>query len=331
MNTQILIFAALAAGFVGILGYAFLFKRIETEKKTGARLDSLKRDPREKKQAQTKKVDEKQRRKAREEQLKSLEQRTEAGKNAANPNLADRLKQADIKMSARSFIIMSAFICLVSGAIYWLILGLPLLLAAGKGFVSGVAIPRFIVRRKREKRFKAFTKAFPDAVDIIVRGVRSGLPLNDCLRIIANDAEEPVRSEFRKLVESTQMGLSVPEASERLYESIPTSETNFFSIVLTIQSQAGGNLSEALGNLVRVLRERAKMADKIKAVSQEAKTSAIIIGSLPFVVAGLVSFTKPSYLVPLYSTSGGHKTLIFCAISMGMGIMIMRKMINFKF
>ena len=166
---------------------------------------------------------------------------------------------------------------------------------------------------------------------MIVRGVRSGLPLNDCLRIIANDSDEPIKSEFQKVIEAGQLGISTPEAVGRLYQSVPTSETNFFAIVIAIQSQAGGNLSEALSNLSRVLRERRKMSDKIKAVSSEAKASAGIIGSLPFVVAGLVSITTPGYMDALFTTTGGNKVLLFCAASMAFGIFIMKKMINFKF
>ena len=145
------------------------------------------------------------------------------------------------------------------------------------------------------------------------------------------DADEPVRGEFKKMTEATQMGISVPEACDRLYESIPTPETNFFSIVIAIQSSAGGNLSEALSGLSNVLRQRRQMADKIKAFSTEAKTSAAIIGALPFVVALAVFFTTPGYLDALWETQSGKNTLLFIAGSMALGIGIMKKMINFKF
>jgi len=207
----------------------------------------------------------------------------------------------------------------------------PIYISFGAAFAAGAGMPYWFVNYKRNKRFNAFTLIFPNAIDVIVRGIRSGLPLNDCLRIIAQDSEEPVRSEFRKLIEATQMGIPVPDACNRLYDSIPTAETNFFAIVIAIQSSAGGNLSEALQNLSKVLRERRKMADKVKAFSTEAKTSAGIIGSLPFIVGGLIHLTQPKYLLPLFSDPSGNKVLLFCALSMGFGIFVMKKMINFKF
>ena len=129
------------------------------------------------------------------------------------------------------------------------------------------------------RRMKKFIVEFPNAVDVIIRGVKAGLPLGDCIRVIAAEAAEPVRSEFRRIVEAQAIGLSVAEAVEKLHDSVPIAEANFFSIVINLQSKSGGNLSEALGNLSRVLRDRKKMALKIKAMSSEAKTSAGIIGA----------------------------------------------------
>ncbi len=119
-----------------------------------------------------------------------------------------------------------------------------------------------------------FSTRFPDAVDVIVRGIKAGLPLLDSLKLIAADAEEPVRSEFRAIIETQTIGMPIGEACLKLYESIPVPEANFFGIVVSIQQRAGGNLSEALGNLSRVLRDRKKMKAKIQAMSQEAKASA---------------------------------------------------------
>ncbi|MEL6734380.1 MAG: type II secretion system F family protein [Pseudomonadota bacterium] len=324
-------FIGLIAVTVGLIGYAVMYNSIASEKKTSERMKSFQVDAKTKAKVQSKRQDEKSRRKAREETLKSLDSQRASGKKAAKPSLAGLLTQAGMTISVRNFYFVSAGVGVLF-AFMALILGkMPFLVSIGIGFVMGFGAPRWFVGFKRTKRFNKFGHAFPGAIDIIVRGVRSGLPLNDCLRVIANDADEPVRSEFRKLVEATQMGITVPDACERLYESVPTSETNFFSIVIAIQSQAGGNLSEALGNLSKVLRERRKMSDKIKAVSTEAKTSAIIIGALPFVVAGMVWFTSPDYLDPLFYTTSGHKVLAVCALMMVGGIAIMRKMINFKF
>lgn len=328
MTTLLLILLAVLT--VGALAYAFLYDRIKSSKKSSERIKSFQVDKSTKAKVQAKKVDDKQRRRARESTLKNVEEQRRSGKKAAAPTLSVKLVQAGMTMTTRKFHTISVIIGIVS-FFPLLIIQLPLYAAVGLAFAAGLGGTRMFLNWKRNRRFKAFTMIFPNAIDVIVRGIRSGLPLNDCLRIIAQDAEEPVRGEFRKMIEATQMGIPVPEACERLYESVPTAETNFFSIVIAIQSQAGGNLSEALSNLSKVLRERRKMADKIKAFSSEAKTSAMIIGSLPFAVAGLVAFSTPGYLDPLFTTSSGHNVLIFIAISMSFGILVMKKMIAFKF
>ena len=327
---MIVVFAGLAALTVGALLYALMYNSIASDKKTSQRMNSLKVDKKTKAKVQERKLDDRQRRKQREDALKNVDSQKKAGKTAESPNMAARITQAGMTISMRQFVIFSV----VAGVVFFfvaLVVIQNLFIALGIGIVGGLGLPRWYVNFKRKRRFRSFILIFPNAIDVIVRGIRSGLPLNDCLRIIANDADEPVKGEFRKLVEATQMGITVPEACERLYQSVPTSETNFFAIVIAIQSAAGGNLSEALGNLSKVLRERRKMSDKIQAVSMEAKASAGIIGSLPFVVAILVFLSTPGYLDPLFTEPGGHKVLFFCAMSMGFGILIMKKMINFKF
>jgi tight adherence protein B len=164
-----------------------------------------------------------------------------------------------------------------------------------------------------------------------VRGIKSGLPLMDCLKVIATDAPEPVRNEFRAIVESQTVGLPLGEACLKLYERMPVPEANFFGIVIFIQQKAGGNLSEALGNLSRVLRDRKRMQAKIQSMSMEAKASGAIIASLPLVVMGLVYFTSPDYISLLWTQPTGHLLLAGSAAWMSIGVMVMRKMINFDF
>ncbi len=160
--------------------------------------------------------------------------------------------------------------------------------------------------------------------------MKSGLPLNDGIRLIANESPEPVRTEFRRIVEAQQLGLSTPEAAMRMGETMPCPEAGFFGIVIQIQQQAGGNLSEALGNLSRVLRDRKKMKAKIQALSMEAKASAVIIGALPFIVAFLVYLSSPNYIMPLFTTSAGHLILLVSGVWMAIGIFVMRSMMNFE-
>jgi len=168
-------------------------------------------------------------------------------------------------------------------------------------------------------------------MDIIVRGVRTGLPLNDCLKIIAHESPEPLGSEFRKVVEGESVGMPIEICLEQLYERMPLSEVNFFATVLNIQKSTGGNLGESLANLSNVLRGRKMLREKIKALSAEAKMSAIIIGSLPIVVMILITIASPDYMEELYTTPTGHRNLMIGAVMMVMGTLMMRKMMNFKF
>ena len=331
MSIEMIGIGALGLVIVGLLIYAAFYNSIASSKKSSQRIKSMQVDQKTKVKTQNKRVDDKQRRKARENTLKNVEEQRATGKRAAAPTLSIRMQQAGMTMSVGKFYVISAVIGLLTFVGLFLFTPAPWHISTGAAFAAGAGLPYWFVNFKRNRRFNAFTTIFPNAIDVIVRGIRSGLPLNDCMRIIAQDAEEPVKGEFRKMIEATQMGITVPDACNRLYDNIPTAETNFFAIVIAIQSSAGGNLSEALGNLSKVLRERRKMADKVKAFSTEAKTSASIIGSLPFIVAILVHLSTPDYLIPLFKEPAGHKVLLFCALSMGFGIFVMKKMINFKF
>jgi tight adherence protein B len=195
----------------------------------------------------------------------------------------------------------------------------------GVGFRSGFC--RFL-KKRRESRFLA---AFPDAVDVIVRGIKAGLPLLDSLKLIAAESEEPVRGEFLSIIETQTIGIPIGEACLKLFERMPVPEANFFGIVISIQQRAGGNLSEALGNLSKVLRDRKKMKAKIQAMSMEAKASAGIIGALPIAVMTLVWITSPQYISLLWTEPLGRMMLAACAVWMSMGVFVMRRMINFDF
>jgi len=183
---------------------------------------------------------------------------------------------------------------------------------------------------KAGQRKKRFVENFAESVDIIVRGIRSGLPLGECLNIIAREAPDPINIEFRHIIEATRLGLPLPEALERGAERVGVPEFKFFSIVLAIQQETGGNLAETLSNLSGVLRARKAMKDKVKAMSAEARTTAMIIGSLPFAMGLLLYITSPKYLMVLFSSSGGHVSMVAGVISMITGSAIMAKMINFK-
>jgi tight adherence protein B len=187
------------------------------------------------------------------------------------------------------------------------------------------------VKRKRKKYQSLFLDELPNAVEAIVRGVKTGLPLNDSIRVVAKDAKEPVRSEFARVLDQQAFGMSMSEAVGVLLDRVPVSEVNFFVVVITVQQQSGGNLSEALGNLAKVLRNRKKMKQKIKAMSSEAKASASIIGSLPFVVGTLVSVVSPAYLGPLFFTPLGQVWLGVGVFMLAFGIFVMNRMVQFEY
>src|ERR1700742_1524301 len=168
------------------------------------------------------------------------------------------------------------------------------------------------------RRQKKFTTHLAGAIDVIVRSVRSGLPTNEALRIVAREAPQPVSGEFNRLVEGLKVGVTLDQGLKRMHDSMPTAEVGFFSIVMTIQAKSGGNLSEALGNLSSVLRERKRLVGKIKAMSSEAKASAMIIGSLPPGVMGIVYVTTPDYIKLLFTEHLGNLMLAGCGFWMTM-------------
>ena len=245
-------------------------------------------------------------------------------------SIKGKIAQAGLSVSVLHFWGGAAVLCVIVVGLC-LYLQAPPLITILMAVVSFIGMPRWVLGFMIAGRQKKFAHQLADAIDVIVRGVKSGLPLNQCLRIIANESPEPLRSEFGSVCDAQQMGVPLDQNLQRLYERMPLPEVNFFNIVLIIQAKAGGNLSEALGNLSAVLRSRRLLAEKIKALSSEAKASAGIIGSLPVIVAGLVQLTSPGYMTLLYTTDTGRLILLGSAILMGMGIMVMRQMINFKY
>jgi tight adherence protein B len=246
------------------------------------------------------------------------------------PTMRRRLEQAGFpKTSPRNFWMICGIVAAIAASLAILTHQKPLviLLAA---FVVGLGLPRWVLSFLAARRKKKFTENFANAVDVIVRSVKSGLPTNEALRIVAREAPDPVGSEFHSLVESLKVGVTLEQALKRMMESMPTPEVGFFAIVMSIQSKAGGNLSEALGNLSFVLRDRKRLQGKIKAMSSEARASAMIIGALPPAVMGLVYLTTPAYIMKLFTERAGNLMLAVCVIWMSCGIMVMRKMINFK-
>jgi tight adherence protein B len=243
--------------------------------------------------------------------------------------LQDQIFQAGITIKREAFIRNQVIFGVVVFVLLFLVT--EWYYAAIFGATAGYLLPKMYLKRRRKSYQNKFLDELPNAVEAIVRGVKSGLPLNDSMRVVAKEVKEPVKSEFQRVLDQQSVGKSMTEAVQILFDRVPLPEVNFFVVVITVQQQAGGNLSEALGNLAKVLRNRKKMKAKIKAMSSEAKASAGIIGSLPFIVALLVTLTTPTYLLPLFTDPTGQLMLGIAAVLMSIGIFIMKKMVEFDF
>jgi tight adherence protein B len=324
MKMQTLALAFLAAAAIGGLAWVFLYPLLSGQNKAESRRASV-----AKTEPAARQVDKTQR--SRREQvegsLKEVEARRQKDKKVS---LATRLAQAGLDWSPQKFMIASGILAAVFFGLTMLGGG-GLLGAGGLAFAAGFGLPRWTLSFLKKRREKKFLKALPDAVDVIVRGIKAGLPLFESIKVVAADAPEPLKGEFLAIIETQAIGMPLGEACARLFERMPVPEANFFGIVIAIQQKSGGNLSEALGNLSKVLRDRKKMAEKIQAMSMEAKASAGIIGSLPPIVMLLVYLSTPDYISLLWTHPTGQLMLVGCVIWMSIGIMVMKKMINFDF
>jgi tight adherence protein B len=261
--------------------------------------------------------------------LKDLENKQKAKEKVS---LRVRLQRAGLDMTPKAFWIASAITGVVCAAgMVFMMPTAPPIAPAAAAFVGAFGLPRWAISFLTKRRQKKFVDNFANAIDIIVRGVKSGLPLNECLGIIARESPSPLNEEFREVVDQSRIGIPLNEAFDRMMARMPLPEVKFFAIVIGIQQQAGGNLSEALGNLSGVLRDRKTLSGKVQALSAEAKASAMVLGALPFVVMFMVYLSTPKYILLLFTTMVGQFMLACAGIWMTFGLLVMRKMINFKF
>ena len=267
---------------------------------------------------------------ARRKQIMQQLQEADRRDRKARTSMASRLQQAGLGMSVRTFHIVGAVIGVVA-ALVTLLLGLHILLALGVGLIFGLGLPRWVVGFLGKRRMKKFSLEFPNAIDVIVRGIKSGLPVHECFKIIGRESPAPLGPEFKTLSEGLAVGLSLEQALEKMFVRIPTPELRFFTIVIAIQQKTGGNLAEALGNLSAVLRARRMMGEKIKALSSEALASAGIIASLPPAVMLAVMAMSPSYMMPMFTDIRGNFLLLMAGCLMATGVFVMKRMISFKF
>lgn len=262
------------------------------------------------------------------EKLRELEKAKENRARRRN-RLRQSLMRAGLRMDYRVYLVIALVLGLVSGGAV-IVVGLPLLVGLLVGVTMAFGVPRLVLGVMAGLRQKRFTNEFPNALDVLVRGVQSGLPISECITIVGREVPDPVGAEFRMMVEGQRLGLGLNEIMARGLERMPTAEYKFFAIVLQIQQQTGGNLAETLANLSQVIRDRKQMRSKVKALSAEAKASAWIIGSLPFIVVALISMSSPEYMQPLFEEQVGHFIIAGGLFWMLVGIGIMTKMIKFK-
>ncbi len=329
MDQRILIAIVLGVLCFGALAFILLAptSRDKTKKRVSALQES--RSGRRSTTNAPSEAQSKERRKKLTESLAHLENKTKDLKKKKRISLDRQLEQAGLSVKPKHFYFASVVAALLFGLV-GLISGQQTWVTGLLVVIGGLGFPRWVVGFLRNRRQKKFVAEFSNAIDVIVRGVKTGLPVNECLKIIAREAQRPVSDEFHMLTEAMRVGMSLEQALERMYERMPLQEVNFFGIVLLIQQKTGGNLAEALGNLSGVLRSRKLMEGKIKALSSEAKASAYIIGSLPFLVMGAVKLSTPDYLEPLFTTRVGNFILIGAGMWMLTGIMVMKKMTQIK-
>lgn len=267
---------------------------------------------------------------ARRKQIIGQLQEVERRERKARMTMSAKLRHAGLSITVRTFAIISAVMG-VSAGLLAVLFGLNIFIGLGIGVVFGLGLPRWVVGFLGKRRMKKFSGEFANAVDVIVRGIKSGLPVHECFKIIGRESPAPLGPEFQRLVEGLSVGLTLEQALDKMYGRMPTPELKFFAIVIAIQQKTGGNLAEALTNLSTVLRARRMMGEKIKALSSEATASAGIIGSLPPAVMILVSLTTPAYMALLFTDRRGQFMLMVAVLMMSFGIFVMKKMIAFKF
>ena len=332
-DTTQLAFIFMVVAAVGGVAFALFLPMLTgggAEKRLKAIAESKKMTGNSKQGAQAKLMDnqkEGSRRKQIQESLKQIEQREKQRKRRMTLRML--IMQSGLDVSVQAFWMFS-IVFGVGLAIVPLIFGIPWYVSALAMLIGTLGLPRWFLGFVRRRRQNIFLTDFADAIDVMVRGLKAGLPVSDAMKVIAAESGPPVGPEFMEVVEGQRVGISIDQGIERMYDRMPMSEVNFLGIVMSIQAKTGGNLSEALNNLSKVLRDRKKMKAKIRAVSQEAKSSAAIIGSLPFIIMAAMTVLNPNYLDPMIDTSAGNIMMAGSALWMLTGVLVMRKMINFQ-
>jgi len=252
-----------------------------------------------------------------------------AGSGSRTEALAMRLNRTGKSWTVTQYIYATLGLALGIAVVVFVFTQAPLL-SLGVGLLIGAGIPHMVVGSLINSRTNAFVSKFPDGIELLVRGLRSGLPVTETLGIVSTEVPGPVGAEFKTVIDRIKVGKTMEDALQDTADKLGIPEFNFFTITLAIQRETGGNLAETLSNLANVLRQRAQMKLKIKAMSAESKASADIVGSLPFLVFGMIMYINPEYMGGFFTDDRLIVAGIGAGVWMGMGVLMMAKMVNFE-
>lgn len=244
--------------------------------------------------------------------------------------LRNRLNKTGRDITFKKYVITSLVVGLIITLILIIVAGLSFLPSLMVGIFAGLYLPHAYINRVIKTRLTKFTKQFPEAIDLIVRGLRAGLPVTESINAVAKEMQDPISTEFSMITDEVRLGKTLDEALWSTAKRLDTADFKFFVISLSVQQETGGNLAETLTNLTEILRGRTKLKLKIKAMISEGKASAYIIGSLPFLMCALLSVMNFEYMSVMFTDPRGQIALAGAAIWMGMGVFILAKMINFE-
>jgi tight adherence protein B len=252
-----------------------------------------------------------------------------AGSGSRTEALAMRLNRTGRTWTVTQYIYASIGLAIAIAVVMFVFTRAPVL-SLGVGLVVGAGLPHMVVGSLIGRRTNAFVSKFPDGIELLVRGLRSGLPVTETLGIVASEVPGPVGYEFKTVIDRIKVGKTMEDALQDTADKLGIAEFNFFTITLAIQRETGGNLAETLSNLADVLRKRAQMKLKIKAMSAEAKASAYIVGSLPFIVFGMILYINPEYMGGFFTDDRLIIAGLGAGVWMGIGVLMMAKMVNFE-
>lgn len=325
--SMIFIFTGVAISFASLI-FAISSIMSKSRRNMASRIETIR-----KRAAREVVIDNRQETNSVKKQIKSSFPLFEQLANRYLPNqkvLEERLARTGREISMGGYVLVNGVIVLLVFLIAKLVLGQSMVVALLLGIIGGAGLPHMVIGKMTQKRLKKFTAQFPDSIDLIVRGLKSGLPVTEAIASVGQEMADPVGKEFSEISDRIKFGQPLDEALWDTARRLDTAEFKFFVISISVQRETGGNLSEALANLSDILRKRRQMGLKIKAMSSEARASAMILGSLPFIMFAIIFALNPEYEMPLFTDPRGQLMLGTGLGIMSVGIMVMNKMIKFE-